>query len=103
METSQQDALLGGNWTHSFEEDANGIEVFRPSNSFPFPPSRRPRQTLEFTSGGQASIGTPGPDDRLQAAQATVQALGMNRYRLGDSRVIEVVERGPDVLRIRVG
>ena len=33
-------ALPSGSWTHSFEEDADGIEVYRPTATFVFPPSR---------------------------------------------------------------
>ena len=41
-------ALPSGSWTHSFEEDADGIEVYRPTANFAFPPSRKGRKVLEF-------------------------------------------------------
>ncbi|QJD99425.1 hypothetical protein HH212_04785 [Massilia forsythiae] len=96
-----ENGLPAGSWTHSFEEDADGIEVFRPSASFSFPPSRRPRRTLAFGADGQVGLGTPGPDDRLRHAQVALQALGANRFRLGDARVVDVVEAGPDVLKLK--
>lgn len=96
-----ESGMPAGSWIHSFEEDEDGVEVFRPSASFPFPPSRRPRRTLEIGADGQAGIGTPGPDDRLRHAKATIQPLGRNRFGLGDGRVIEVVETGPGVLKVR--
>lgn len=96
-----ENGMPAGSWTHSFEEDAEGVEVFRPSASFPFPPSRRPRRTLEIGADGQMGIGTPGLDDRLHHAQSAIQPLGGNRFRLGDARVIEVVEAGPGVLKLR--
>jgi len=91
---------LGSSWTHSFEEDTGSEQVYRPS-SYPFPPSRRPRETLDFAAG-QMVTAVPGPDDKLQRSVAPVTALGMQRYRLGDGREIEVVEAGSDVLRIRI-
>jgi len=47
--------------------------------------------------------GMPGADDRQVRSAASVTALGMNRFRLGDARVIEVLEAGPDVLKIKPG
>ena len=93
---------LGGSWTHSFEEDTGSEQVFRPTASFSFPPSRRSRSTLDFGTG-QMMTAVAGPDDKLQRSVAPVTPLGMQRYRLGDGREIEVVEAGSDVLRIRAG
>ena len=45
----------------------------------------------------------PGPDDRQVRGSAGITQLGMNRFRLGDARVIEVLESGPDVLKVRPG
>jgi len=99
-------AALGGSWTHSFEEDEAGIQVYRPTHSFAFPPSRRGRETLEFGKEGEVAMGAPGPDDRPRFRQAAVTALGMNRYSLGGTaagpgRVIEIVEATPEVLKLR--
>lgn len=93
---------LTGSWSHSFEEDQGGEQVFRRTDAFTFPASRRPRDMLDFTSA-QATTVTPGPDDRQQRSSAPLTPLGMQRYRLGDGRELEVVEAGTDVLRIRVG
>jgi hypothetical protein len=60
---------LTGSWTHSFEEDSEGLMVFRPSGST-FPRSRRGRLTIELGSGGDLQHLAPGPDDRR------VRALG---------------------------
>ena len=94
---------LGGTWAHSFEEDEGEVQVYRPRDTFAFPPSRRGRETLDFRDAGQVVSGMPGPDDRQVHARADVTALGMNRFRLGDARVIEVVEAGPDILKVRPG
>ena len=94
---------LSGTWAHSFEEDEGDVQVYRPHDTFPFPPSRQGRETLDFRGAGQVVSGMPGADDRQVRSAASVTALGMNRFRLGDARVIEVLEAGPDVLRIRPG
>lgn len=89
-----------GSWTHSFEEDTDRVQVFRPTATYPFPPGRRPRATLDFGTS-QVSTGMPGPDDRRQRSTETLTPLGMGRYRLGDGREIEVIEAASDVLRVR--
>jgi hypothetical protein len=97
----QQPFSLSGAWTHSYEEDEGSVQVYRPSHSFTFPPSRRGRETLEFVSPGQVVTGVPGPDDRLQSSASSLTPLGMNRFRIGEARVIEVVEAGSDILKVR--
>lgn len=102
---AQPDALPTGSWTHSYEEDAGDVQVYRRSEAFAFPPSRRGRETLAFGDGGRMTNSTPGPDDRPQRSSGTVTALGRNRFRLqagnGAGMQIEVVEATPDALRIR--
>ena len=90
---------LSGSWTHSFEEDTGNEQVYRP-DSYAFPPSRRTRERLDF-SAGQVMTAVPGPDDKLQRSMSPITALGMNRFRLGDGREIEVIEVGSDTLRVR--
>ena len=107
-------ALPSGSWTHSFEEDADGIEVYRPTATFAFPPSRKGRKVLEFgapagaMAQGEVTLTSmaPGPDDRPRAAPAApLQPLGMGRYALASTpaaprEVIEIVEATPQVLRL---
>lgn len=94
-----------GRWLHSFEEDEPGVEVYRPAEGFAFPPARRGRESLEFGATGALSMGAPGPDDRPRETAGQWTAIGMNRYRLADAgetgRVIEIVERTPDMIKIR--
>jgi hypothetical protein len=96
---------MQGSWTHSSEEDEGDILVYRPTESYAFPPARRGRDTLVFSQGGQVSNYMPGPDDRPREVSGSWQPLGMGRYKLegagGNARVIEVVEHTPDVLKIR--
>ncbi len=94
-----------GRWRHSFEEDQSGVEVYRPADSFAFPPARRGREILEFGEGGALTMGAPGPDDRPQSVSGRWTALGMNQFRLEGgtqpARTIEVIESTPDILKIR--
>lgn len=99
---SQPATGLSGTWAHSFEEDEGDVQVYRPHDSFAFPPSRRGRETLDFQQPGRVTSGMPGPDDRRVHSAAQVTPLGMNRFRIGDARVLEVVESGPDVLKVRM-
>lgn len=98
-------ASIQGSWTHSSEEDQGDILVYRPTDSFAFPPARG-RETLVFGEGGELTEQTPGPDDRPRDSGGNWTALGMNQFRLEGSveaagRVIEVVEHTPEVLKIR--
>ena len=92
---------LGGSWTHSFEEDEGDIQVYRPSNSFAFPPARRARETLEFATPGQIVTGIPGPDDKLQRISSSLTPMGMGRFRIGEARVIEVIQLASDILKLK--
>ena len=87
-----------GGWTHSFEEDADGLEVYRPTLDYAFPPSRRGRRRLTF-GDGEVVESEPGPDDRPQP-RGTLPAIGPARYEAGAAS-IDIVEAGPDLLRIR--
>ena len=103
--TDMNAELPGGSWTHSFEEDEAGIEVYRPTATFAFPPSRKGRQVLRFATQDDGEPGVtsllPGPDDRPRAAPpATLRALGQGRYALGDNRELEIIEATPTVLKL---
>jgi hypothetical protein len=96
---------LSGSWTHSHEEDQGDILVYRPTGTFAFPPARG-RDTLVFGEGGALTEHAPAADDRSQSTGGNWTPLGMNRYRLQGmpntpSRVIEVIEHTPEVLKIR--
>ena len=55
-------ASFVGSWSHSHEEDGEGVQVFRPVD-YDFPPSRG-RETMTLRPDGTAVAGLPGPDDR---------------------------------------
>lgn len=93
-------------WLHSFEEDQPGIVIYRPADSFAFPPARRGRESLEFGGTGTLSMGAPGPDDKPREQSGSWVALGMNRFRLDagnqPGRTIEIIESSPEILKVRV-
>src|SRR5262245_10684830 len=98
--------LPTGSWTHSFEEDeAGNVLVYRPTGSFPFPPSRRGRDTIVFGAGGGMTQLTPGPDDRPQPSAGTWKPVGMNRFAqttgASSGPTIEVIQFTTDLLKIR--
>jgi hypothetical protein len=96
-----------GSWTHSFEEDEpGGVLVYRPTDSFAFPPTRAGRDTIVFGAGGELTEHAPGPDDRPRPKPGNWTALGMNRFGLGGTaeapeRAIEIIEAKSDVIKIR--
>lgn len=107
MESMEQgSALPAGRWTHSFEEDQEGVEVYRPE-SFDFPATRGGRETLEVGPDGNITELAQGPDDRPRPTGVSHQPLGMNRYASfapdgsAPDTAFEVVEADSNVLKIR--
>lgn len=97
--TTTSNQPLSGSWTHSFEEDTDDQKVFRPTGTFTFPPSRRPRDTLDF-SKAQMTTGMPGPDDKVQHSAAAMTPMG-SRLVIANGQEMEVVEARSDLLRVR--
>ncbi|MES2739441.1 MAG: hypothetical protein V4754_00600 [Pseudomonadota bacterium] len=96
-----------GTWSHSFEEDRDQVLVFRPSATFPFPPSRSPRTCLHFDAGGELTEHVSGADDRPRVRPGRWSAMGRNRYAYAaegaaPERVIEIVEASPELLILRL-
>jgi hypothetical protein len=55
-------------WTRSYEEDFDERIVYRPA-TFPFPPGRRPRTSLQLEHSGRfVHLGIPAPADRRTAS-----------------------------------
>jgi hypothetical protein len=59
---------LSRRWIHSWEEDADGDQVYRPE-SYDFPLSRRPRESFELRPDGTLILGEPSANDSLREAQ----------------------------------
>jgi hypothetical protein len=62
-------------WLHSYEEDYEDVQVFRP-NDFGFPPSRMPRDGYRFGKDGQVTRYIPGPTDALDAVEGRFRQSG---------------------------
>ena len=85
-------SLLNNNWIHSFEEDSGSEMTFRPS-SFPFPPSRRSRTSLNLKSDGSLTVGGNGPDDRRTERPA--------RWKV-DHNTIMINDTDSDLKRMKI-
>ena len=80
---------LEGSWTHSFEEDIDGVEVYRPTATFAFPPSRRGRTVLQFSLG----------DDQIVSVAAMQSGLD-DRPRAVAPPAFNIIEATPAILRL---
>lgn len=112
MEPMEHGGPVPGRWVHSFEEDVDDIEVYRPEEHA-FPPTRGGRQILEVTPDGTLIEWAAGPDDRPIPTGVEHAPAGMNRYTTtapvsagaGATKEdtgpgLEIVEAGPEILRI---
>jgi hypothetical protein len=100
-ETSDE-SLLIRSWTHSYEEDHDGVLVFRPSER-EFPPARG-RDSFDLAPGGVLLRTGPGPDDRTQRTSGRWSRQGdrLDLYPTDSSQYrYRVVGVGPDLLEVR--
>lgn len=92
-------------WVHSFEEDTEGVTVYRPEDH-PFPPARG-RGGMEFAPDGVFVNHPVGPGDAPDAVPGRWRLVGDRRlalsYPRGDrpERELEIVHCDERVLRIR--
>jgi hypothetical protein len=94
-------------WTHSREEDAKDITVFRPS-SFAFPPSRG-REGMEFRENGEFIHYRIGATDRSEGIlgqwksnQENVIEVDFPSKQLSPYQLV-VISYDNDVLKMRRG
>jgi hypothetical protein len=90
-------------WYHSFEEDTDEEEVWRPED-FPLPPSRRPRPSMEFQPDWILVEYRPGPADQAVPTQGRWEPGDGDRITVqvdDTSRELEIVSYDQQVLRIR--
>ncbi len=85
-------------WTHSREEDADDVRVYRPDD-WDFPPARG-RRGFELRPDGELLVYGPGATDRPEATTGRWESSGAGRVRLGDEEV-EIVSLEPDRLTVR--
>jgi hypothetical protein len=93
-------------WRHSREEDAEGVEVYRPTN-YNFPLSRG-RDGIELRRDGTFVSMGPGPDDRtvpIAGAWRMEEGAANNALvtRAGDgaARKLTIVHCDDDVLKVK--
>jgi hypothetical protein len=91
-------------WVHVFEQDTPEGAVYLPADDPNIPLSRRPRERIELSAGGKATLLVPGPDDRYvpQPARWTEGKDVAARDASGTIKV-RIVERSPNRLVIRIG
>jgi hypothetical protein len=99
-------AAIFGHWVHSREEDAEGLEVFRP-DAFPFPPSFG-RDGLELLPDGTLIQDDIGPADGIVQVPWRWRLLGPRRVGVSfggerEGYSFEIIDLDEDVLRIRRG
>lgn len=95
-------SLLIRSWTHSHEEDHDGLLVFRPSER-DFPPARG-RESFDLAPGGVLQRNGPGPDDRSVRTSGRWSLVGdrLDLYPGASSQYrYRVVDVGPDLLEVR--
>ena len=96
--------LLTGHWIHAQEEDAGGVEVYRPSGSREFPP-RMYRAQYIFRPDGRAEVFVVHPADAHHFVPGTWRRdTGRNRVvveRQGAVERFRIVELKPGLLRLR--
>jgi hypothetical protein len=97
------DTTSRGVWVHVFEEDGAAGAVFKPENA-DIPLSRRPRERVEFRSGGAATIWKGGPDDRPApiAARWTKEGGELVVRDSGGGVRLRVVEQAPERLLVEL-
>ncbi len=101
MSDQQTPAALQRAWTHSHEEDHDGLLVFRPSD-WDFPPARG-RDSFTLGADGQLGTSGPGPDDRSVRGEGTWTydgALKIAPFGASPQRYA-VADVGPDRLVVR--
>jgi hypothetical protein len=104
MDPAEPRPELIGTWFRSFEEEADGVLIFRPPD-YPFPPARAPRPAVRLEAGGTAVALRGGPSDQLEPAPGTGSwaAIGstlvLRTAELSGDFHLEVVD--PDRLVLR--
>jgi hypothetical protein len=94
-------AGIVGRWLFSHEED--GARVYRPRGGA-FPLSRRPRDGFDIQADGVFRGYTPGAQDAPAARDGRWTVEGgrlVVTFEDGSDRVLEIVEAGPDMLKVR--
>ena len=92
-----------GVWVHVFEEDTPAGAVFKPEDA-DIPLSRRPRERVEFRSGGAATIWKGGADDRPApiTGRWTQEGDELVVRESGGAVRLRVIEQSADRLTVKL-
>ena len=97
------DEQLFQRWGHSFEEDLEGVLVYRPAD-YDFPRARG-RDGIEFQADNSYIDWVIGPGDARAPRPGTWQVADDGRLHVttaaGERRLVEVVRVAPDRLEVR--
>ena len=96
--------LLPGAWGHSFEEDHDGVAVYRPAG-FAFPRARG-RGGLELHPDGTFLDVDAGPGDAGRAREGSWETAEQDRLRLrgpAGERTLRIVHLSPERLELGPG
>lgn len=92
-------------WMHSFEEDTNGITIYRPVE-YEFPRARG-RDGIEFKSDGVFIAWEIGPTDTNRGINGHWKIEGSRRVRVSlegnvrESRILEIIQCDAGILKMR--
>jgi hypothetical protein len=92
-------------WTHSYEEDKEDVQVYRPSD-YEFPPSRG-RRGFEFREGGEFIYYGIAPADGHLESVGRWHAEGPGRVRIEledgrtNSYTLDIVSCDNETLKVR--
>ena len=92
-------------WMHSFEEDTEGIKVYRPTE-YDFPPARG-RDGIEFRQDGVFIYWGIGPTDASRAINGHWKMEGLGRVRVSfegnvqPSGILEIIQVDAGILKVR--
>lgn len=92
-------------WVHSFEEDTNGITVYRPVE-YDFPPARG-RGGIEFKPEGVFIAWEIGPTDANRGINGHWEAESSGRVRVSleegtrSSTVLEILQCDSEILKVQ--
>jgi hypothetical protein len=99
-------AVIERRWLHSFEEDADGVVVYRPEE-FGFPSARRPRAMLELKADGSFVQLLPSRGDGRQSHAGQWSATDDGRLILAyaaparSASSFALVQADRELLRLR--
>lgn len=100
------ESMLKNSWTHVYEEDTDGIKIFKPTHSQEFAPSRY-RLVLNLKENNQAEYLVLSPNDAHYMEKGTwhyntdTQQLAIKDNNNNTIHMYEVLEVTDNLLRVK--